>query len=35
MGPTTSTGGLLANIPNWVWIVLAIIVIGIVIFTLV
>ena len=35
MGPTASTGGLLANIPNWVWIVLAIVVISVIVFTLV
>ena len=35
MGPTASTGGLLDNIPNWVWIVLAIMVIGVIVFTLV
>jgi len=34
-GPTPSSGGLLANIPNWVWIVLAILVIGVIVFTLV
>lgn len=34
-GPTPSTGGLLANIPNWIWVVLAILVIGVIIFTLV
>lgn len=35
MGPTAGTGGLLDNIPNWVWIVLAIVVIGVIVFTLV
>jgi hypothetical protein len=34
-GPTPSSGGLLANIPNWVWIVLAILVIGVIVYTLV
>lgn len=35
MGPTVPAVGLLANIPNWVWTVLAIVVIGVIIFTLV
>jgi hypothetical protein len=35
MGPTAGTAGLLDNIPNWVWIVLAIVVIGVIVFTLV
>ncbi len=34
-GPMAGTGGLLDNIPNWVWIVLAIVVIGVIVFTLV
>lgn len=34
-GPSASSGGLLDNIPNWIWVVLAILVIGVIIFTLV